>query len=146
MLDRTVEKIGYKGLQKHSSTFTDPLFLKTQHNLSDTTINLVGTKLHKTEAFHAVHMIDLGRASAISNENNTSLQKDNCRKSIYSSPLTIKSSQLNSNFQKLATTLQIICSKDYVTMAPDLYSSSVRTAAERTKLALKKYTKATHAH
>jgi hypothetical protein len=91
-------------------------------------------------------MIDLGRASAISNGNNTPLQKDNCRKSIYSSALTIKSSQLNSKFQKLATTLQIICSKDYVTMAPDLYSSSVRTAAERTKLALKKYTKAIHAN
>lgn len=46
-------------------------------------------------------------------------------------------------FRKLATTLQIICSKDYATMAPELYSSdSVRTAAERTKLALKKYLKA----
>nr|ACR37427.1 unknown [Zea mays] len=31
-------------------------------------------------------------------------------------------------FRKLATTLQIICSKDYATMAPELYSSdSVRT-------------------
>jgi hypothetical protein len=64
-------------------------------------------------------------------------------KSIYYSALTIKSSQLNSMFRKLATTLQIICSKDYATMAPELYSSdSVRTAAERTKLALKKYLKA----
>jgi hypothetical protein len=82
--------------------------------------------------------------SAISNENNTSLQKGNCRKSIYSSALTIKSSQLNSKFHKLETTLQIICRMDYyVTMAPDLYSSeSVRTAAKRTKLALKKHTKA----
>lgn len=84
--DRTVEKFGLP--TKYSSTFTIPLLLRTRQNLPDSTINLVGTKLHKTEAFHDVHMTDLGTASAISNENNTSLQKDNCRKSIYSSALS----------------------------------------------------------